>query len=89
MVRLSLSRKFGITLVEMLVVVAVIAMLSGLLIPSIIGARREAKIVECMSQLRQIGASIQMYNSNLERLPAWLSDLYPRYVDDLNLLRCP
>ncbi len=79
----------GITLVEMLVVIAVIAALSALLIPSVIGARREALVAECMGQLRQIGSAIQMYESNLERLPNWLSDLYPGYLENVQIFRCP
>ena len=54
------SRDGGFTLVELLVVVALVAMLIGLLLPAVNGAREASRRAICMNQLRQIAlASIQ------------------------------
>src|SRR5262245_5290131 len=49
------------TLVELLVVVAIIAVLISLLTPSLRSAREEAKMTACMNNLRQIGLGIILY----------------------------
>lgn len=51
------------TLIEVLVVVAIIALLIGILIPSLHKAREQARAVTCQSNLRQIGVSIIAYAS--------------------------
>jgi prepilin-type N-terminal cleavage/methylation domain-containing protein len=49
------------TLVEMIVVIAVIGILAGLLLPALLSARARAREKECMSQLKQIGYLLEMY----------------------------
>lgn len=51
----------GFSLIELLVVLVVIALLVGLVLPALVGARRGARTVEGLSNLSQIGRAIHAY----------------------------
>ena len=51
----------GFTLVELLVVVAIVALLAGLLAPGITGAREAGRSAVCLSNLRQVQAANDLY----------------------------
>lgn len=60
----------GFTLIELVVVVAIIALLIAILLPSLAAARSSAKYAVCASNLRQIGLAIHEYaDENRRRLP--------------------
>jgi prepilin-type N-terminal cleavage/methylation domain-containing protein/prepilin-type processing-associated H-X9-DG protein len=54
-------RRSGFTLVELLVTVSIIALLLAVLLPSLRGARNQAKLAVCAANLRQIGIGIHVY----------------------------
>jgi len=61
MSRKSKIREKGFTLVELLIVVAIIAVLLSVLVPTLNKARGMAKSVTCLSQLKQIGLAYTIY----------------------------
>jgi len=55
------SRRGGFTLVELLIVIAIIAALVGVLLPGLSGVRQMAMSTACKSNLRAIGLGIKSY----------------------------
>lgn len=102
----AVTRKLvgGFTLVELLVVVAIIAILAAILFPVFSQAREKARQTGCVSNERQLGLAFAMYVSDYDdQFPqglevvsgqpvwpgeGWAGQCQP-YIKNIGLCRCP
>ena len=76
--RLSTNRqpRRGFTLIELLVVISIIAVLASLIAPAVQSARRSARKLECLNNIRQVGVAMQSFASQFNgQLPTLTSNL--------------
>jgi prepilin-type N-terminal cleavage/methylation domain-containing protein len=97
--------KSGFTLVEMIVVIAIIAILAALLVPTFAAAKREAHHVAWAESARQVGMGINLYQADYDDTymlarQSFAQDASPQtdrtwvqgvlpYVEEFNLFLCP
>jgi len=66
-------RRHAFTLVELLVVIGIVAILIGLLLPTLRRARESAKNAQCLSNLHQVGVYLQLYQNQYRgQLPVYV-----------------
>ncbi len=71
----------GFTLIELMIVIAIIAILAAILVPNFIRARAQGQVTACKSNLKNIGAALEMYSTdNGGRYPTVASGLVANYL---------
>jgi len=90
------GRRRAFTLIEILVVIAIIALLAGILFPVLAQSREKARAATCLSNYKQIGLAIQMYASDFDgdtppdggSFSGIITDCYP-YTKNKAIFACP
>lgn len=62
----KMRRASGFTLVELLVVMAVVAILAAILLPALAAAKERTRPIVCLNNLKQIGVAINLYANDHE-----------------------
>jgi len=62
-----MKRRFGFTLIELLVVIAIIAILAAILLPVFARARENARKSTCLSNMKQVGSAMILYQSDYDQ----------------------
>ncbi len=65
------EREHAFTLIELLIVVAIIGILAAIAVPNFLNAQIRAKIARVQSDMRSMGTSIEMYRLDNNKTPPW------------------
>jgi prepilin-type N-terminal cleavage/methylation domain-containing protein/prepilin-type processing-associated H-X9-DG protein len=94
------ARRYGFTLLELLIVIAIICLLAAILFPVFSRARESARKASCLSNLKQISLALVMYSQDYdERIYAlqgngnsaatsWIAPYQP-YIKSWAAIKCP
>ncbi|MBC8134872.1 MAG: DUF1559 domain-containing protein [Fibrella sp.] len=96
--RRSTQRRFAFTLIELLIVIAIIAILAAILFPVFAQAREKARQSSCLSNLKQLSVAHLMYTQDYDEtfvtswargFPGDFNFFVQPYLKSLAVLHCP
>lgn len=89
MIKIKMKNKKGFTLIEMLIVVAIIAILSGLILTGLGKARSQARDAKRMAQAKDLAAQLEteanLYNGDYTQVTGLCNQIISKGGDNYNI----
>jgi len=82
-------KRTAFTVLELLIVIAIIALIAALLFPLFAGARKKARETQCMNNLHQIYVAWSLYTSDYQDTPPPDFHHFVPYIKSREVLVCP
>ena len=76
------KQQHGFTIVELLVVITIIGLLMALLLPAVGRVRDNARRIQCVNKMRQLGTASLNFTSKKEYFPPGISELTVNGIPD-------
>ncbi len=70
-----MKMKKGFTLVELLLVVAILAVLAGVVVPRVLDYRANARIARCAANISNLERAVELYRFTEEDIPDAIGDI--------------
>jgi type II secretion system protein G len=78
--KMKKSNKSGFTLVEIMIVVAIIGLLAAIAVPSFMSARTKSQTNACINNLRQLSGAKDEYALDNDNAAPAIADLVTTYI---------
>ncbi|MDT7896490.1 MAG: prepilin-type N-terminal cleavage/methylation domain-containing protein [Armatimonadota bacterium] len=86
-------KRRGLTLMELLTVISILATLAALLYPVYTQVKKRVYVIRCATQMKQLGIAFKMYahdyGDDSPYAITYAEKLYPHYISDERVLVCP